>query len=100
MKHLRIEALIIAVALLAVGLLFRAAVGDFVNKDRVVTVKGLAEMEVKADKVIWPIVYKELGTSPSQMYEYIERKNAEIVSFLTKNGIRPAEISINPPHRR
>lgn len=97
MKHLRIESLIIATALLGIGLLFRAAVGDFINKDRVVTVKGLAETEVKADKVIWPIVYKELGASPSQMYDNIKQKNADIVRFLTQNGIRASEISINPP---
>lgn len=97
MKNLRIEALIIAAGIIVLGIFFRLAVADFIGKDRIVTVKGLAEMEVKADKVIWPLMFKEIGNSPTEMYSRIEEKNKEIVQFLTKNGIKPEEISINPP---
>ena len=97
MKNLIKEAAIIAVAILGFGCLFHSAIDNFIDKDRTVTVKGLAEMEVKADKVIWPLTYKELGNTPSEMYANISAKNAQIVSFLTQYGIRKDEISINPP---
>lgn len=96
MKHLRIEAAILAVAIIALGVLFRVAIGDFINKDRSVAVKGLSEQQVDADLVIWPLVYKEVGNDPAAIYETIERKNAEILAFLTQNGIKKEEISIKP----
>lgn len=96
MKHLRIEAAILAVAIIALGVLFRVAIGDFINKDRSVAVKGLSEQQVDADLVIWPLVYKEVGNDPAAIYETIERKNAEILAFLTQNGIKKEEISVKP----
>ena len=40
--------------------------------DRVVSVKGLCEREVKADKVICPFAYKEGGDNLQQLYiEYL-----------------------------
>src|SRR5690606_41928154 len=52
--------------------LFRS---NFTDRDRVVTVKGLAEMEVPADKVIWPLMYKDLGNDLTTLYTNIQSKN-------------------------
>ena len=38
-------------------------VSNLKSYDRCVTVKGLCEKEVMADKVIWPIIYKQGATS-------------------------------------
>lgn len=73
------------------------AILGFKDRDRVVTVKGLAEREVKADKVTWPLVYKELGNDPSVMYSLLEQKNRIVVNFLKAGGISEKEISVNPP---
>ena len=59
MKSWKVEAAIIAVGLLLLGIMVKGGINNFVNKDRVVSVKGLAEMEVPADKVVWPLVYKD-----------------------------------------
>ena len=56
-----------------------------------------AEMEVPADKVVWPLVYKDIGNDPALLYANMEKKNAAIVSFLENNGIEKEEISIAPP---
>ena len=61
------------------------------------SVKGLAEMEVPADKVIWPLMYKDIGNDPSLLYANMEQKNKAIVKFLESNGIAKEEISIAPP---
>ena len=89
MKHYYVEATILAVAICVFGF--------FVKKERSVTVKGLSEREVPADKVIWPLVYKELGNDPSELYQRFEKKNSMVVAFLKKYGLSEKEITINPP---
>ena len=54
------EAFLIAVAIVVMGICLKAGIDNFTNKDRRVTAKGLAEREVAADKVTWPIVSVEL----------------------------------------
>ena len=56
-----IAAAIVAVGIVVLGFCIKAGLGSFLQNQRVVTVKGLAVREVKANKVIWPIVFKELG---------------------------------------
>lgn len=97
MKSWKVEAAIIAVGLLLLGIMVKGGINNFVNKDRVVSVKGLAEMEVPADKVVWPLVYKDIGNDPALLYANMEKKNAAIVGFLENNGIEKEEISIAPP---
>lgn len=97
MKNWRIEAVIISVGVILLGVMIKSGINDFKNKDRVVSVKGLAEMEVPADKVIWPLVYKDIGNDPALLYTNMEKKNAAIVKFLEDNGIGKEEISIVPP---
>ena len=59
--------------------------------------KGLAEKEVNADKVTWPLVYKELGNDPAEMYELLAQKNKKVLAFLKSAGIKESDISVNPP---
>ncbi len=88
---------ILAAGLLSLGLSLRSGIIAFKDRDRTVEVKGLAEREVKANKVTWPLMYKELGNDPSQMYELLEQKNKKVISFLKAGGITDEEISVNPP---
>lgn len=97
MKNWRLEAAIVAVGLLMLGWMLRAGINDFRERERVVTVKGLAEMEVPADKVVWPLVHKDIGNDPAAIYVNIEKKNAAIVRFLKNNGVSDTEISVAPP---
>ena len=97
MKNLRWEALILAIGMVVVGNCLKNALENFTDKERVVSVKGLAEMEVPADKVLWPLVYKDIGDDPALLYENMAKKNTAIVAFLKNNGIEETEISIAPP---
>ena len=87
----------ILAAAVVLGCSFVLCVKNFKAYDRTVTVKGLCEREVKATNVIWPISYSVLGNDLTNMYEEIDRKNAQIIDFLKKNGIEDSEISIAPP---
>ncbi|MCC8037111.1 MAG: SIMPL domain-containing protein [Bacteroidales bacterium] len=92
-----VPALLVAVGLLLLGLCIKAGIDNFSHRDRAVTVRGLAEREVQADQVIWPIVTKEMGNDLPQLYGRIQDTNGKVVAFLKANGITDAEISVNPP---
>ena len=97
MKRFIVEAIIIALGLTLLGINIKSGIEKFSNKDRKVTVKGLAEREVMANKITWPIVCKELGDYLPTLYNNINSTNTAIIDFLKKNGISENEISINPP---
>lgn len=92
-----IAAVIVALGMCCMGGSIRSGIVRFKTLDRKVTVKGLSEREVLANKVTWPLIYKELGNDPSAMYELIEHKNQKVVSFLKAEGLGNDEISVNPP---
>lgn len=89
--------MLLAVAICAAGYFIGSGIENFKKLDRKVTVKGLSEREVPANKVTWPLIYKELGNDPSAMYELIEQKNRRVVAFLKSAGLSDSEISVNPP---
>lgn len=90
-------AAIIAIGIIVLGLFLKAGMDNFTEKDRKVTVKGLAETVVKADKVTWPIVSKELGNDLPELYNCIAQKQQTIKRFLMANGISESDIAVNAP---
>ena len=97
MSKWKTEAIVLAIGMVALGAQVKQGINNFVAKDRVVTVKGLAEMEVPANKVTWPLMYKEVGNDLSTLYNKISHTNKAIVDFLQQKGITEDEISINAP---
>lgn len=87
----------IAVGLLLLGIEIKSGLGSISSNQRTVTVRGLSEREVTANKVTWPVVSKEVGNDLPTIYANIERTNTAIMIFLKSNGISDKEISINPP---
>lgn len=53
-----IGALLIALGLAALGLFIKSGMDSMAFRDRQVTVRGLAERQVEADFVTWPITYR------------------------------------------
>lgn len=90
-------AIVLALGMCCMGWLVKSGIERFKTLDHKVTVKGLSEREVPANKVTWPLIYKELGNDPSAMYELIGQKNQKVVGFLKAAGITDDEISVNPP---
>lgn len=98
MKENRIiAAAITALGIVILGFSLKAGIDNFTNKDRRVTVKGLAEKEVDADKVIWPIQTKEIGNDLPALYKKINATNDAIKKFLKANGIKDSEMNVNAP---
>lgn len=90
-------AALIAIGIVILGLCIKWGIDDFANKDRKVSVKGLAEKEVDADKVTWPILSKELGNDLPELYNRIAVTQGKIKRFLVRNGVKESEININAP---
>lgn len=97
MKNYRIESAIVAVGLALAGLFVYLGFCAFSQRDRVVSVRGLAEREVDADHVIWPISFKTTGNDLQALYADINAKNATITAFLKQNGLKDDEISVSAP---
>lgn len=65
--------------------------------NRHVTVKGLAEREVRANIAIWPISFSETENELLPLYEKLEKKKSEVIGFLKEYGFSDKDISFNPP---
>lgn len=92
-----ISSAILAVGLFCLGLAIKAGIDNSVSQSRTVTVRGLCEREVSANKVTWPIVTKEVGNDLSTIYSKTEATNATILEFLRSNGISDDEIMVSAP---
>ena len=90
-------AVILAVGIFLLGVEVNSGLGSISANQRTVTVRGLCEKEVKANKVTWPIVSKAVGNDLPTIYSGIENTNNAILAFLKNNGIKDDEISINAP---
>lgn len=89
--------LFIMTGLIILGLMLPQAVGRYRSFDRTVNVKGLCEKEVKADKVIWPVMYRVMANDIQSIYDQTDGNNAAIVAFLNSGGITDAEITVSVP---
>lgn len=101
MKNNRVIALIVSAGLVLglslLGFFVKMGFESISADNRYVSVRGLAEREVKADHVIWPIVYKTTGNDLQSLYAEINSKNKKIRQFIEKNGIPQKDIIVNTP---
>lgn len=89
--------LFIMVGLVVLGMMMPRAVEKYRSYDRTVNVKGLCEKEVKADKVIWPVVYRVMANDIQSVYDQTDGNNAAIIAFLKSGGVSDSEITVSVP---
>lgn len=93
MEKSRIYAAVcVAVGMAVAGYAIKGGMDNFTNRNRMVTVKGLAEKEVKADKVTWMIYVKGHGLTPSEAQETAIASGEKLIDFLKSCGIQEGEI--------
>ena len=100
-KNNAISALILG-SLLCLGLVILGnGIGqsliEIKSMERTVTVKGLAEQEVKANIAIWPIRFTEVDNDLSTLYQTVQIQTDKVISFLLKQGFTVDEISSSLP---
>lgn len=66
--------------------------------DRTVTVRGLAEREVRADLVVWPITFRSVGTDPAMLSENLARSEQAVRAYLLESGFSNEQITSRPPN--
>lgn len=93
---------VLANALLAIGLIFGgwilgSQIKDVRLADRYVTVRGLAERNVKADLAIWPLSFREAGNDLAATYAKSEQDSHAVLQFLAAQGIPQADITLGQP---
>lgn len=92
-----IPSLLIALSIVILGLCLKSGIDNFTFRDREVTVRGLAERQVMANEVTWPITFNIAGDDLTTIYDNVSRTDSIIVRFLTSSGITRDEISVAPP---
>ena len=92
-----IPSLLIALSIVILGLCLKSGIDNFTFRDREVTVRGLAERQVMANDVTWPITFNIAGDDLTTIYDNVSRTDSIIVRFLTSSGITRDEISVAPP---
>ena len=92
-----IVAAIVAFGLLLLGLCLKGGIDNFTNKDRRVTVKGLAEKEVDADKVVWTLRLQESDNELKPIFGRLKSKVMIIEDYLKEKGVdKKGVISVSP----
>lgn len=87
----------LTIAAVLFGCCIYLSVGHFKSYDRAVSVRGLCEKEVMADRAIYPIAYTESGENLAALYSKVKSQNAIIIDFLKQQGFKDDEISIVAP---
>lgn len=79
------------------AIMLKNGISGIQDSQRVISVKGLSEKEVAANKVIWPIVFKVVNNDLIDIYNNIEKNNKQVVDFLKSNGVNENEITVSAP---
>jgi hypothetical protein len=87
----------IVAGLALLGFFVSKGLTSIANQEQYVTVKGLAEREVLANKVVWPLPYKCVSNDMQKLYDEIETNRNIVLSFLKEGGITGDEIVISAP---
>ena len=98
MKNYKFEAFLVMIGLIVMGIFVMLGLGRVNHEVRTVNVRGLAEMDVEANKVTWPISVKEVGNDLTKAYAEVNNKANDVVKFLKDNGLSEDEISVTAPN--
>ncbi|MCH1930771.1 SIMPL domain-containing protein [Shewanella sp. A25] len=88
---------LLSLSLMFVGHSASTALLQMKSMERTVTVKGLAEKEVKATVAIWPINFVEVDNNLGKLYETVQQKSDAVVVFLKSQGFSDDEITVALP---
>lgn len=86
--------IIMAVGIAVSGSYIQDGLINLRSSDRFVTVKGLAEQDVKSDLAVWPIQFKVAGDDLSATQQELKRQEQVIRAFMQKYGIGADEITV------
>lgn len=92
--HLLASAAILAVAIAAAGWWIGRGIVDARTGDRFVTVKGLAEEDVRADLALWPLRFVVAGNDLADAQARLSKDADTVRAFLIGAGLRADDIEL------
>lgn len=90
----------IGLGICVAGLSMSHALFEARSSARSVSVKGLAEREVGADLVVWPLTFEVSGNDLNTLQTQVEAKRQTIREYLSAAGFEETEISQSAPRIR
>jgi hypothetical protein len=94
MNETPLRTLVLALAIVAAGWLVGNGIERFRIADRWVTVKGVAERDVKADVGIWPLRFVSTDDVLDRAQQKIEADRRRVIAFLAARGIDSARTEL------
>ncbi|MBV16982.1 MAG: SIMPL domain-containing protein [Thalassospira sp.] len=82
-----VAAVIVGVAIAGAGWFVGNGIANMRSLDRYVTVKGLAEQDVQADRAVWPITFVATDDVLQTAQAKIEADTKTLLDFLASHGI-------------
>src|SRR3546814_15747747 len=93
-------AALIAAAVAFAGWSVGQGVERFRMADRTVTVKGLAEMDVKSDFAVWTLGFRRGGDQFAEVQRGLREDRPLVLDFLREQGFADAAIALRPLDRK
>lgn len=84
----------VLIGLLSLGYFIYKGLKTFSDKDRVVTVKGLAEMNMTATAASISLNFSFSGDNLNELLKQTETKKDSLMAYLTRTGIDKKDISV------
>jgi hypothetical protein len=94
--HKFVSPLILSLGIFGAGFCVGKALYHFRVIQPSVTVKGLAERDVRSDLGIWEIDYREVGNNLTEINQRLQHDQTVVMEFLKQRGLKADEIQIRP----
>jgi hypothetical protein len=94
LSGLALALIILAISLAFAGWFVGNGITNVRTADRFVTVKGVAEREVKADLALWPIQLAVTDDNLSLAQSRINQNIAKVTAFLAASGIDSSQVEL------
>ena len=88
-----LPALTLSIGIICAGALLTIGLSNIRKPNRVVTVKGLAERDVRADLALWPIRFVRTGDNLVSTQQQIDADTTLVSTFLSQHGLNKADIT-------
>ena len=88
---------LIALGMMLAGWILGNSALKIKQYERIVSVKGLSEREVKADVAVWPIRFNAGSQDLAQLYDTMQNNTQEIQTFLKMKVLVPKRSPV--PHQ-
>lgn len=94
-KHTLLAGIVLALGLAAAGYFIGDGLHRLRMADKYVSVKGLAEMTVKADQAVWSLAVSATGADLGIVQKQIESDTDKVMTFLTAKGFDRTEMKVS-----